>query len=140
MMNKGLFSSQSDMWATPQALFDELDREFGFTLDACAVACNAKCKRYFNPEQDGLQQNWGGQIVFCNPPYGKQIARWIEKAHKESRHATIVMLLPARTDTRWFHNYILGQAEIRFIRGRLHFNDSKQAAPFPSMIVIYNNK
>ena len=136
MINKGLFTSNTDMWATPQDLFDELDAEFHFELDVCATAENAKCKRYFTPEIDGLRQNWrGGGTVFMNPPYGRNIGLWVHKA--ATCGATVVCLLPARTDTRWFHEYIYHKAEIRFLRGRLKFGDSKNSAPFPSMIVIF---
>ena len=133
-VNSGLFPSNTDLWATPQAFFEELDNEFGFDLDVCAVSENAKCERYFNPKQDGLKQEWNG-TVWCNPTYGRQIGKWVEKAYKSD--CTVVMLLPARTDTRWFHDYIYGKAEIRFVRGRLKFGESKNSAPFPSMAVIY---
>ena len=139
MINKGLFSSKSDDWATPQALFDELDREFHFTLDPCASDTNHKCAKYYTLNDNGLTQNWGGQIVFCNPPYGAEIKHWVRKCYEESRkpNTKVVMLIPARTDTAYFHDYIYHRAEIRFIRGRLHFNESKQGAPFPSMIVVF---
>lgn len=137
-MNKEvMFSSKSEMWETPQQFFDMLDYEFCFELDACAVKENAKCKKFYSPEQNGLEQPWTG-YVWCNPPYGRNIGKWVEKAWKSAREgATIVMLLPARTDTAWFHNYIYGQAEIRFIRGRLKFGGSKNSAPFPSMVVVF---
>lgn len=139
MINKGLFSSSSAEWATPLALYQALDAEFHFTLDPCATPQNAKCERFFTIEDDGLAQNWGGARVFCNPPYGREISKWVRKCYEESRKGSlVVMLIPARTDTSYFHDWIYGKAEIRFIRGRLHFNDSKQGAPFPSMIVIYN--
>ena len=128
-------TSKTVEWGTPQKLFDELNAEFHFTLDACANEHNHKCSYYFNKEQDGLKQPWGGQVVYCNPPYGRVIAEWVKKA-AESK-TLVVMLLPARTDTKWFHEYIYGKAEIRFIRGRLHFNDDKPSAPFPSMIVVF---
>lgn len=138
-MNKGLFSSATDEWATPQALFDELDAEFHFNLDPASTDLNHKCQRYFTKAEDGLLQNWGGCQVFCNPPYGRQIGRWVEKAVAEAAkpYTTVVMLLPARTDTRWFHKYIYGQTEIRFIKGRLKFGEALNSAPFPSMIVIW---
>lgn len=142
-MNTGvMFSSQTDNWATPQDLFDRLNDEFQFTLDPCADAENHKCARFFTREQDGLAQSWEGETVFCNPPYGRELPKWIKKCHDEARHATVVMLIPARTDTRAFHDYILyGEAdEIRFVRGRLKFGGSKNAAPFPSAIVIYRKK
>ena len=132
-----MFSSATDLWATPQGFFEELDREFHFTLDACALPENAKCEKYYTPEQNGLAQPWGG-VVWCNPPYGRKIGKWVRKAYIENKlGATVVMLLPARTDTKWFHNYIYGKAEIRFIQGRLKFGDSKNSAPFPSMVVVF---
>ncbi len=130
-------SSNTPEWATPQSFFDELNREFAFTLDPCSTHENAKCKKHFTKEDDGLKQNWGGQVVFCNPPYGRELPKWVKKCYEESRHADVVMLIPARTDTRWFHDYIYGKAEIRFIKGRLKFGNAKQSAPFPSMVVIY---
>lgn len=136
-LNKGLFSSNTDLWETPQDFFEDLNREFGFDLDACAVADNAKCERYFSPEQDGLKQEWSG-TVWCNPPYGRQIGKWVEKAHKSD--CTVVMLIPARTDAGWFHDYIYGKAEIRFVRGRLRFGGAKWNAPFPSMVVIFRRE
>ena len=141
MNPKVMFSSKTDMWETPQDLFDRLDKEFHFTLDVCAISQNAKCDRFYSPEDDGLFQPWDG-VVWCNPPYGRKISDWVEKAYWENitYGRTIVMLLPARTDTRWFHEFILGKAEIRFIRGRLKFGGSKNSAPFPSMIVIFNPK
>ena len=141
MNTEVMFSSKSDLWGTPQEFFNALDNEFGFGLDVCATPENAKCSAYYTPEQDGLSQPWDG-VVWCNPPYGKNIGKWVQKAHDENRRNNnyIVMLLPARTDTRWFHNYILGKAEIRFIRGRLKFVGSKNSAPFPSMVVVFRPK
>lgn len=133
-INKGLFTSNTDLWETPQDFFDGLNKEFGFDLDVCALPENAKCERYFTPEKDGLDQEWKG-TVWCNPPYGKQVGKWVEKAYKSN--CTVVMLLPARTDTKWFHDYIYRKAEIRFVKGRLKFGGSKNPAPFPSMVVIY---
>lgn len=140
MINAVLFSSSTDEWATPQWLYDSLNEEFGFTLDPCALPSNAKCERYFTPQDNGLLQDWGGETVFCNPPYGKAIADWVRKCSEESKkpNTTIVMLIPARTDTRYFHDYIYRKAkEIRFIKGRLKFGGAKTSAPFPSMIVIF---
>ena len=136
-----MFSSKTDNWATPQKYFDELNMEFGFNLDPCADDENHKCEKYFTIKENGLIQNWGGYRVFCNPPYGREICKWVEKAYQESKKANtlICMLIPARTDTKYFHQYIYGKAEIRFIQGRLKFGNSKNAAPFPSMLVIYNN-
>lgn len=140
MITQGLFTSNTAEWATPQAFFDELDTEFNFDLDPCSTDSNAKCKLHYTVDSDGLTQNWGGRRVFCNPPYGKEIGKWVRKCYEESQKpdTLVVMLIPARTDTAYFHDYIYNKArEIRFIRGRLHFNDSKQAAPFPSMVVIF---
>lgn len=140
MINTGLFSSITAEWATPQAFFDELDREFHFDLDPCATDSNAKCELYYTVEDDGLTKNWGGRRVFCNPPYGREIGKWVKKCYEESQKpdTLVVLLIPARTDTAYFHEYIYKKArEIRFIRGRLHFNEAKQGAPFPSMVVIF---
>lgn len=127
------FSSKTPEWATPQSLFDELDKEFHFTLDPCATKENAKCKKFFTEKEDGLKQDWKDEKVFMNPPYGREIGFWIKKINIEGG----VALLPARTDTAWFHDYILGKAEIRFLRGRLKFGESKNSAPFPSMVVVF---
>lgn len=133
-----MFSSETDQWATPQYFFDKLNAEFHFTLDPCADEFNHKCEKYFTKEQDGLLQSWGNDIVFCNPPYGREIYDWVKKAYEEyNKGATVVMLIPARTDTKWFHEFIYTKAEIRFIKGRLKFGNSKNSAPFPSMVVIF---
>lgn len=107
-MNDVLFSSKRHDWETPQPFFDKLDREFHFTLDPCCTPDTAKCKKYYTPKENGLLQNWGGETVFCNPPYGRELPKWIEKCYFESRkpNTTVVMLIPARTDTIAFHNYI----------------------------------
>lgn len=134
-----LFSSASDEWSTPQALYDELNTEFKFTLDPCATAENAKCKKFYTIKDDGLVQCWGGDRAFVNPPYSN-IKAWVEKSVYESeRKGFVVMLIPARTDTKWFHEYIYKKprVEIHFIKGRLKFGDSKNSAPFPSMVVIF---
>lgn len=133
-----MFSSKSEMWETPQDFFDKLNEEFHFTLDVCATPENAKCKKFYTPEMDGLSQPWDGS-VWCNPPYGRNVWRWVLAASVASgaRGTTVVMLLPARTDTKWFHDYIYGKAEIRFVRGRLKFGGSNNSAPFPSMVVIF---
>lgn len=138
-MDKDLmFSSKTDLWSTPQNFFDKLDEEFHFTLDVCALPENAKCEKFYTPEDDGLHQPWDG-VVWCNPPYGRQIGKWVYVGLLASllRGSTVVMLLPARTDTKWFHDWIYGQAEIRFVKGRLKFGESKNAAPFPSMVVVF---
>lgn len=134
-----MFSSRTDMWETPQDFFDSLDNLFHFTLDACAVPENAKCEAYYTPEQDGLSQEWTG-TVWCNPPYGRNIGAWVKKARESAENGTtVVMLLPARVDTGWFHDYIYMSrlAEVRFVRGRLKFGGCKNSAPFPSMVVIF---
>ena len=134
-----MYSSKTDNWATPQYFFDELNKEFVFDLDPCADEQNHKCETYFTKEQNGLIQDWKGHSVFCNPPYGRGIAKWVQKSYEESLkdNTLVVMLIPARTDTRWFHEYIYGKGEIRFIKGRLRFGDSKENAPFPSMVVVF---
>jgi site-specific DNA-methyltransferase (adenine-specific) len=139
MNTQVLFSSKDEVWATPQDFFDTLNEEFHFTLDPCALPENAKCSKYFTPEDDGLQQDWDGEIVFCNPPYCRKVSDWVQKAYYESKkpNTRVVMLLAARTDTKWFHEYIYNKAELRFIKGRLKFGDNKRNAPFPSMIVIF---
>lgn len=139
-ITKGLFTSETPEWATPAKFFQELDKEFHFDLDPCSTDENAKCERHYTIDTDGLKQDWGGARVFCNPPYGRELPKWVKKCYEESRkpNTLVVMLIPARTDTSYFHDYIYHKArEIRFIRGRLHFNEAKQAAPFPSMVVIF---
>lgn len=134
------FSSETDLWETPQATFDALNMEFGgFTLDVCAIQSNAKCIRFFSPEQNGLEQGWNG-TCWMNPPYGRGIGAWVKKAYESSLlGATVVCLLPARTDTAWWHDYCqLG--EVRFIRGRLKFGGHKNNAPFPSAVVIFKEQ
>lgn len=133
-----MFSSKTDLRATPQEFFDELDKEFHFTLDPCANDDNHKCKRYYTEKEDWLKQSWDNEIVFCNPPYWRVIRNRVKKWYS-ARGGVVVMLLPARTDTTWFHEYIYHKAEIRFIKWRLKFGDSKNSAPFPSMIVIYKD-
>lgn len=142
MISKALFTSDSEEWATPQALFDELNAEFNFTLDPCATEENHKCEKFFTKEQNGLLQSWKGERVFCNPPYGRAISAWVKKASDEvmTGGGIVVMLIPARTDTAYFHDYIYKKHEVRFLRGRLHFNDSKNSAPFPSMIVVFRGE
>lgn len=139
MNTKGLFSSHSTEWTTPQWLFDELNEEFNFTVDLCATKENRKCLKYYSVDNDGLQRDLTGERVFCNPPYGaKELPKWIKKC--ACSKCLSVMLLPARTDTKAFHDFIYKKAEIRFIKGRLHFGNSANSAPFPSMIVIFRNE
>lgn len=113
MIGKALYSSNSDNWSTPQSMYDDLNAEFSFDLDACATEGNAKCSDYYTPQQDGLKADWGGAQVFCNPPYSN-IKAWAEKAFRETRtdNTLVAMLIPARTDTRWFHDYIYHRAEV----------------------------
>ena len=146
-MNKALLSSKNMNWCTPQKFYDELNEEFHFVLDPAATDETAKCSLYYTPETDGLSQSWDcGGAVFCNPPYGREIGKWIEKAYEESQKTEhpIVLLIPARTDTSYFHDYIYGKAEMRFLRGRLRFahedGTTYATAPFPSMLVIYNGE
>ena len=131
------FSSETDMWATPQKLFDELSEQFDFQTDVCAIPENAKCPTYFTPEMDGLSQDWVG-VCWMNPPYGREIGKWVKKARMSSLEngATVVCLLPARTDTAWWHDNCFA-GEITFIRGRLKFGGAKHGAPFPSAIVTF---
>lgn len=125
MISKSLFSSKTDMWSTPQDFFNKLNIEFRFNLDPCATSENHKCDKYYTSLEDGLRQNWGVvQRFFCNPPYGRKIYEWVEKCYNESKkqNTTVVMLIPARTDTKYFHEFIYHKAkEIRFVRGRLKF-------------------
>ena len=133
------FQSRFQAWATPPAFFATIDREFGFTLDVCALPDNAKCPRFYSPAEDGLKQAWEG-VCWCNPSYGKEIAQWVSKARDSaaSGAATVVCLVPARTDTRWWHELVLPHAaEVRYVRGRLRFGDAVSSASFPSALVIY---
>ena len=139
MLTSGLTSSNTDEWATPQDLFDALDATFHFTLDPCATTENAKCAKFYTKEQDGLKQDWGGAVIWCNPPYGREIGKWVQRCAEHKGVA--VMLIPARTDTRWWHSYIdkNQDAHVYFIKGRLKFGNAKNCAPFPSAIVVYTN-
>lgn len=133
-----MFSSRKTEWETPQALFNELNAEFHFTLDVCANKENRKCLNFYTKELNGLSQKWTG-VCWMNPPYGREIGKWIMKAYEASLNgATVVCLVPARTDTAWWHDYC-AKGEVRFIRGRLKFSNSKHAAPFPSAIVIFRS-
>ena len=135
-----MFSSATDEWETPQELFDKLDSEFHFELDVCANESNHKCDKYYTKAQDGLSMPWTAECaIWCNPPYGREIGKWVSRAWHASSDTTVVVLLPARTDTRWFHDYIYKKpnVEVRFIKGRLKFGNSKNSAPFPSMIVVF---
>jgi len=140
-MLKTLFSNKKTDWETPINLFNELNKRYNFTLDVCANENNFKVINYINEEKNGLLQDWNNNICWMNPPYGKEIGKWVEKALFESKkeNCTVVSLLPARTDTKWFHNYILNQSnvEIIFMKGRLKFGDSKNSAYFSSMVVLF---
>ncbi|WP_088840664.1 DNA N-6-adenine-methyltransferase [Listeria sp. ILCC797] len=140
------FSSKNHIWETPKALFDDLNREFQFTLDAAANANNHKCDVWYSEENDALNQKWRGS-VFCNPPYGKQLSKFIEKAYIESKqdyNKQVVLLIPARTDTKAWHEYIFPfAADIRFLKGRVKFElkgEVLNSAPFPSAIVIFKKE
>ena len=150
MNNELMFSSKSDEWETPQDLFDKLNKEFNFTLDPCATKDNHKCFKYYTIEDDGLSKDWSGETVFVNPPYGRSIGKWVKKCYEEYlKGTTVVMLIPSRTDTKWFHQYIYNKTEFRLLKGRLKFinrlfpswneegNYKLSPAPFPSMIVVY---
>lgn len=135
-LNNGMYSSKTDDWATPQYLYDKLNNKYSFEVDVCAAPENAKCSKYFTEEQDGLKQKWEGKC-WCNPPYGRQIGLWVEKAYKSSvLGAFVVCLVPARTDTRWWNEWAI-KGEIEYIKGRLKFGDSKNSAPFPSALITY---
>jgi phage N-6-adenine-methyltransferase len=130
------FSSANDMWATPQDVFDALNAEFRFEVDVCASPTNAKCARFFTASDDGLHQSWAGASCWMNPPYS-EVAEWMRKAYSSALNgATVVCLVPSRTDTRWWHDYAM-KGEIRFLRGRLRFGNAKSGAPFPSAVVIF---
>lgn len=139
---RGLFSSDRDDWETPQELFDELDDRYHFTLDAASSDENAKCERHYTAQDSGLEKTWGGERVFCNPPYGRAIKDWVRKCAEET-DAFICLLIPARTDTSYFHDHIYRKQNVRieFLRGRLKFEQggvAQQSAPFPSMLVYFN--
>lgn len=142
MINKWLFTSNTDLWETPIDLFNKLDSFYHFSIDVCATPENAKCKRYYTKKEDWLKQSWDNEIVWCNPPYWREIWKWVAKWYY-AKNSIVVMLLPARTDTSWFHDYIYSPINhtsfIEFIRWRLKFGWSKNSAPFPSMIVIFNS-
>jgi len=146
---KLMFSSKSNEWETPTDFFDKLNKKFKFTLDPCATSQNKRCKKYYTIEEDGLSKSWSDETVYVNPPYGN-VGEWVKKAYKESTQngATVVMLIPARTDTKYWHDYIMQSASaIYFIKGRLKFYNKVIAdytgksdispAPFPSVVVVF---
>ena len=141
---KLMFSSKSNEWGTPQDFYDKLNNKFKFTLDPCATYENHKCKKYYTIEDDGLSKSWSNEIVFVNPPYG-DIGKWVKKAYEEStqNNAIVVMLIPCRTDTKYWHDYVMkGASKIFFVKGRLRFQNNgaqekTNAAPFPSVVVVF---
>lgn len=131
------FMSQTSEWETPVETYQDLHGEFGFTLDPCATLENAKCVKHFTVADDGLSKDWGNETVFMNPPYGREIYDWMKKAHESSlKGATVVCLVPSRTDTKWWHEFAT-KGDIRFLKGRLKFNNCKNSAPFPSAVVVF---
>lgn len=138
-LTKNRFDSSTVERETPQWLFDKLDVEFDFTLDPCATSENAKCEKFYTSEQDGLKQDWSNEVVYVNPPYGREVPKWLGKGIQECNNdTTSVYLIPARTNTHWFHDLVIEQAhELRFIRGRPKFGDMKHGLPFPLVIVVY---
>lgn len=144
-MNKNthvvMFSSKTGEWATPQEFFDKLDWRFGpFDLDPCADPTNTKCANFYTEAEDGLSKNWEGHVSFVNPPYGRGIEKWIKKAYNSSKleDTRVVMLIPARTDTKYWHQYVMRADEVYFVKGRLKFGDSENSAPFPSAVVVFD--
>ena len=136
-----MFSSKTGEWTTPQDFFDKLNWRFGpFDLDPCANCTTAKCANFFTEADDGLAKDWGGFTSFVNPPYGRGIEAWIKKSYEESRKkdTRVVMLIPARTDTKYWHQYVMKADEVYFIKGRLKFGDSDNSAPFPSAVVVFD--
>jgi phage N-6-adenine-methyltransferase len=131
-----MFSSKTDLWATPQDFFDKLNALHGFEIDVCATPENAKCNKYYTVSDDGLAQQWQG-VCWMNPPYGRDIKAWMKKAYESSLNgAKVVCLVPARTDTQWWHDYAM-KGQIEFIKGRLKFGGHKDSAPFPSAVVVF---
>lgn len=136
-----MFSSKTGEWSTPKEFFDKLNWRFGpFSLDPCADASNTKCMNFFTEAEDGLSKSWEGFSSFINPPYGRGIEKWIKKGYEESRNENtrVVMLIPARTDTKYWHNYVMKADEVYFVKGRLKFGDSSNSAPFPSAVVVFD--
>jgi phage N-6-adenine-methyltransferase len=137
-LTSGLFTSRTEEWETPSYIFLSLNKEFNFQVDVCATSENAKCKVFFDKSVDGLKREWSPFRCWMNPPYGRNISSWMKKAFGESqRGALVVCLIPSRTDTKWWHHWVMKSAEVRFVSGRISFGSSKQSAPFPSCIVIY---
>ena len=140
---KGKFDSIKNDWETPSSLFDEINKEFGFTIDVAASPGNAKVATYITEDQDAMKVSWGGEVCWLNPPYGKgyKLSAWVKKAYEESLNgATVVMLIPARTNTEWFHSYCLKYGEVRFIKGRPKFGGATHGLPQPLCFVIFRPK
>ena len=139
---KTMFSSKTGEWATPQEFFDKLNWRFGpFDLDPCADSHNTKCANFYTEAEDGLSKDWSGHVVYVNPPYGRGIDKWIEKGYNTAKggDSKVVMLIPARTDTKYWHNYVMKANEVYFVKGRLKFGDSVNSAPFPSAVVVFSS-
>ena len=132
------YASEKQTWETPQDFFDLMDSEFHFDVDVCAEDETAKCNIYYTVDDDGLSKEWN-RTCWMNPPYGREIGKWMKKAYESSLNsgATVVCLVPARTDTKWWHNYAMKANEVRFIRGRLRFGNATASAPFPSAVVVF---
>ena len=138
-MTPGLTSTGNIVAETPKYLFDKISSIFNFSLDVCALPENAKCESYYTPKDDGLSKPWRGG-VWCNPPYGREISSWVRKAYEESQkeyNSFVLMLLPARTDTKWWWDWVQGKATLFFIKGRVKFGDHNVGAPFPSVLALY---
>jgi len=139
-MNEGMYSSKDTVRETPPDFFERLDREFHFDRDVCAIAANTKCETFFSPEDDALQQDWIG-TCWMNPPYGREIGKWLQKDYEEAQKgAVVVCLLPSRTDTRWWHDWVMRAKEVRLVKGRLTFVGCASAAPFPSAVVVFTKR
>ena len=135
-INQGLMTSNTDLWSTPRDFFDDYNAIYHFDVDVCATAENALCAKFYSPEDNGLSKEWHG-VCWMNPPYGREIGKWMNKTYESSLHgATVVCLVPARTDTAWWHDYAM-KGVITFVRGRLKFGGSKNSAPFPSAVVVF---
>ena len=135
-----MFSSKTGQWSTPQEFFDKLNWRFGpFDLDPCANTHNTKCTNFYTEAENGLSKDWKGHTVFVNPPYGRGIEEWIKKGYEEGQDwdTKVVMLIPARTDTKYWHDYVMKAESVFFIKGRLKFGDSTNCAPFPSAVVVF---
>lgn len=134
------FTSRTEEWDTPQYVYEVLNQEFHFTLDVCATKLNRKCDKYFSKAMNGLKRSWDKNICWMNPPYGKDIYKWMQKAYEEScKSATVVCLIHSRTDTKWWHHWVAKADEVRFVYRRLAFGKGERDSPFPSVIVVFRN-